>query len=75
MSWCALNDPFEPKVLSSVRFRWCERINRTRVHAKLSEARLLKIGGFGSLDTTPNADLWFGPTGVNVDWVQTEPNS
>ena len=51
MSWCALNHPFQPEVLNLVRFRWCERINRTRVRTKLSKARPLKIGGLGSKDS------------------------
>ena len=46
----ALHSPFGPKALSSVRFRWCESINCTRVHIKSSRPA-------GPLDSPPNADL------------------
>ena len=42
-----LNSPFRPKALSSVCFRWCESINRTRVRTKSSGPRPPKRGGLG----------------------------
>ena len=74
-SWCALDDVFELKVVSSVRFGWCERTNRTRVRTNLSEARSLKIGGLGSLATAPNADVWCAPAGVNESGLGPRPET
>ena len=48
-----LNSRFGPKALSSVGFRWCESINRT----KSSGPRPPNRGSLGPLDSTPDADL------------------